>query len=526
MLDMHQSAVNERLFVADPENDRNVELPIARVVDGEGWVSATHIDTAVEGASSKGSAVLGTVVLTHTDSLSRKTDEDVAQSNYLRGRILNIIVPELTDGSVITPHALGYTYIEGQGFAQVIERVDSHSPRFDDGGLENTKIRQARASLWSQAEKTGIEPLVHIHPKNPLGKSNFRVHADGRLVWLDQYTDLPLSGTIGKLLLPQFDFYSEAIEVFKKDGKNPNFRNLDISSIERLVHERGLSDSEKILELLSEYGELQNTMSSAPQKSHRELVADDLEKLDVVSERGAQIIRSSEFGHRAVRAAQKGGEIVEYTGGKIQSTSQSFKDKQIAYYLYMTDPEIRTHAILENSILKGMSVAQEHGNISDKEYKEALDVVSPHDLTTYVGLQTFYLANSRAFDILTGSLIAANPSPKEVLSNFTATTLACSAIRGAVTAIVSRFRDTELKKATMSSMIPMFGSYIAIIQQMGVTYGEYTKDIKHNAYRFLVANISKIGFGGGWGSDREEKIWNKMHKLSQIFAKKSKESNI
>ena len=46
-----------------------------------------------------------------------------AELDFLSGRIINRIVPNLTEGRVITPDSIGYTDLKKIGFAQVIERV-------------------------------------------------------------------------------------------------------------------------------------------------------------------------------------------------------------------------------------------------------------------------------------------------------------------------------------------------------------------------------------------------------------------
>src|SRR3990167_2569496 len=222
----------------------SVNLPIFYYGE-HGWADTTHSDTAINGRTSQESAVLGRAVVALTDQLPNKTNEDAAQSSYLKGRILNAVVPGITSGEVITPQALGYTYIPGQGFAQVLERVDCHSPRLDDEGLESQRVREARQLLWSKAEETGIQPLTHIHPQNPLGKSNFRVHSDGRLIWLDGRSDIPLAGAVGRLILPHFGFYQDADEKFGKDGRNSAFSEIDAEKIAELIDQFNLDPQEK-----------------------------------------------------------------------------------------------------------------------------------------------------------------------------------------------------------------------------------------------------------------------------------------
>lgn len=516
MLNVRQEMVVDGGSFASPQSSgKSIDLPISQVGHSEGWIETVHSDV-IEGYSEEELAVLGRAVVTITQAPEERADENVARADYLRSSILNIVIPELTDGRVTTPEPLGYTFISGHGFAQVIERMDTtHSARLDDEGAENDKIKEARGLLWSQAESTGIQTLAHIHPENPVGKANFRVRSDGGLVWLDGRTEFPLVSFPGSLLLPKFKFFKDAKAKFGLNGNDHTFRTIDVEKIKEISENLGLSARErkKIGELLHEYATQQTVIESADKRPKRVRVADSLEDLDVVTPRKANIIRSSEFAHSAIRLSAFGGAIVDSASEKIQSKASNIRDLPYVAYLCLKDPDIRTHAILRNTILKGMSVARENGTVPDKEYKEALAVVSPHDLNTYTALQLFYLANSRVFDALTASALTMYNSPKEVVGVLASGALATSAVRGAVTAITDRFNKTDLSKATFYSLMPILGGYTAVGQQMWKTYGDYTKHIGHNNTRLVIAKLSSLRIGGGWGSDAEEKLWNDMVRI-------------
>ena len=511
MLNIRQEmVVDGGSFALAQSNGQSIDLPLSQVGHGEGWIETVHSDV-IEGYSEDELAVLGRAVVTITQAPEERTDENVARADYLRSSILSIVVPKLTGGNVTTPEPLGYTFISGHGFAQVIERMDTtHSARLDDDGAENDKIREARELLWSQAESTGIQTLAHIHPENPVGKANFRVRSDGGLVWLDGRTELPVVSFPGSLLLPKFKFFKDAKATFGLDGKDQTFRKIDTEKLKDIAENLDLADEDrgKLNKLLQEYATEQAVIESADEKPKRVKVADSLEDLNSVTPRKADIIRSSDFGHNAIRLSIFGGAIVDLASEKIQSRASKLRDLPYVTYLCLKDPDIRTHVVLRNTILKGMSVATKNGTVSEKEYKEALDVVSPHDLNTYTALQIFYLANSRVFDALTASALTVYNSPKEVVGVLATGAIATSAVRGAVTALTDRFNKTDLSKATLCSLIPILGGYTAVAQQMWKTYGDYTKHIGHNNSRLAVAKLSGLRIGGGWGSDAEEKLWN------------------
>ena len=167
-----------------------------------------------------------------------------------------------------------------------------------------------------------------------------------------------------------------------------------------------------------------------------------------------------------------------------------------------------------------MKQAHDQGLVSDEEFNQALSFVPEHELRLYVGLQTWYFLNSRLIDAVTIPLAAAVAVSEHPIEAATAVSafnfFAPGIIRALSTVIVSKLSGVELKRAALISAIPIVGNYSAIALQLRSAYGEKAADIEHYTMRALVATLSKIRPWGGWNSDLEEKIWDFVHRGSNL----------
>ncbi|OGD61366.1 hypothetical protein A3I57_03180 [Candidatus Beckwithbacteria bacterium RIFCSPLOWO2_02_FULL_47_23] len=130
-----------------------------------------------------------------------QSNELAAQLDFLAGRIINRVVPEVTDGRVVTPDAIGYVDLEKIGFGQVIERMRGRGARFYPES-ENDIFNQTRQQIWELGIALGLEQVAQVHPDNPFGKPNLWTTDDGQMIWLDVLPAIKHTGWVW----PAFNF--------------------------------------------------------------------------------------------------------------------------------------------------------------------------------------------------------------------------------------------------------------------------------------------------------------------------------
>lgn len=80
----------------------------------------------------------------------------------------------------------------------------------------------------------------------------------------------------------------------------------------------------------------------------------------------------------------------------------------------------------------------------------------------------------------------------------------------------------NLETAARISAIPFIGAFLAVPAQVCVDAGSKDKLIWHYTVRNLVAKISKAVIfnpAGGWGTESEGKLWGRMGKWLEGWAR-------
>lgn len=447
-----------------------------------------------------------------------RTSETAAQLDFLSGKILNLMVPCLTNERIITPDTQGYTHLHQQlGFAQIIERMHGRGPTFRDGGKENRSIKEARQQIWDLRHELGSEHTAQVHPNNPFGKPNLWISENGQIIWLDY---LPAFRHTGRVLpFFHFPFHYDVQQAF--DYKTPTYNqihtNLVRNTLTRYQHSFPTTQVQTLYELLELYDENWQKHNMWANENPQELFITDALNRGIISSAMAERLRASDFTYNVHRVNQLIRLGVHVFLDKIKESplkifwSRDFQHKVVKFTL---NSEYRRTQVLEHTTLWGLKQAYEQGLISKLEYTNALSFIPEHELRMYVGLQTWYFLNSRLIDAVTVPLAAAaatSSHPVEAIGAVSAFNLfAPGIIRAISTVIVSKMNKIDLKRATLLSAIPVFGNYAAIPLQLKHAYGEEAGNIEHYTMRALIAAISELKPQGGWGSDLEEKMWNAL----------------
>lgn len=443
--------------------------------------------------------------------------ESAAQLDQLSGEIFHTLIPRLTKDTITTPAARGYTFLDqGIGFGQVIERVRGRGPTFRDGGAENNKIRHARQQLWDLGVELGLEPAAQVHPVNPFGKPNLWLGEDGQVVWLDY---LPaFRHTIKVRPFFRFPFHKDVQQVF--NSSIPTYNRIHTERVRvALDSYRGLfcrEDLQRLPELLELYDKIASRFDIQQDVEKRALFVSDGLVRGLISHEEADHLLESSLAYRSYRSRQLGGLILRAASEQIQNSPlKIFWDEktQEKAKQFVKDSQYRREQVLGNTTLRGLKKARLHDLVSQDQYTQAISALPNDALRFYGRLQVAYFINSRFFDLVAIGLAveaASSPNPAELAAKIAAVRLLGSrAVRAAMTVIAGRSKGKNLNRMALDSMIPLVGNYVAVPLQLQRDYGEKVGgELSHYNLRALAAAASSIRPGGGWGSDREEKIFN------------------
>ncbi|MDP3998045.1 MAG: hypothetical protein Q8P89_00305 [bacterium] len=128
--------------------------------------------------------------------------EVAAQLEHLSTRLINKVVPILTNGKFQSPDSLGYTQLP-TGYAQVLEKMYGRGPRDKNEAL---KFRQAQKEIIQLALNLGLEQAGQVNPNNPFSLANLWWNDEkGVWIWLDTIPAIPHKAWEEKLLSLDFN---------------------------------------------------------------------------------------------------------------------------------------------------------------------------------------------------------------------------------------------------------------------------------------------------------------------------------
>lgn len=452
-----------------------------------------------------------------------------AELDFLSGRIINRIVPNLTEGRVITPDSIGYTDLKEIGFAQVIERVHGRGARFDTTADENDLFAQTRKNLWSLGVSLGLEQAAQIHPDNPFGKPNIWTTTEGQMIWLDMLPAIRHTNWVWPAF--KFKFHRDVNE--KIGSGKETFNRIHTNKLRKFLEEYpkslfGPTEQDELETYLGMYEErLEEYVREQDIDKRVRVVEDAVYRGIITDKKGKQLLQSdlayaTFLSGTVVRPALSAfKEFIDNT--KIY---RAFTDKEFQTDMekFIQDPLFRRERFIEHTILRGARDAYNLGLITKAEWENAWNVLAESTSTetearkltsTYLGLQAWFtissnIINSVSIPVMASSVVAENPGARFALGLFIDIVVP-PLVRVASTLTTSLMTNQELKTAMMVSAIPKLGGYLAVPADMAKRLGNRSEMIWHYTKRGVIASLSKIMRPwGGWNSDLEEKLWQNL----------------
>lgn len=459
-----------------------------------------------------------------------RSNETAARLDYLSGKICHLIVSEVTHHEIITPQALGYTHLSPNiGYGQVLERMWQRGPTFADGGAENARIKAARQQVWAIGKKFGLEQAAQVHLENPFGKPNMKLstNEDDQMIWLDT---LPAFRHT-EYVRPFFRFPFHAAVRQAMGVSEVTYNRIHTKKVRAVLEAEPRlfkpAVKKNLEEMLDEYDRLYEEYSEWSKQPLKKLWAEDALNRGLLTSEAADSVANSEWAYRMFRLTQLTGLGTHALLHVIENSPVGFLwDKELPEKIkkFVKDPVYRNEQILERSVLWGMKQAVEDGSVTQEELRTALEFVPEEELRTYLALQLWYVLYSRISDVLilpvTAVAAAAFP-PAEAAALVSAFALfGPGIVRSISTLMTQQMTKVELKKAALLSLIPSVGGYTAIGFQLKDAYGDQAEKITHHTLRALVATLTQLRPGGGWGSDLEEEVW------TAVFGRKAKQQQL
>ncbi|MBI4100363.1 hypothetical protein HY439_01345 [Candidatus Microgenomates bacterium] len=189
----------------------------------------------------------------------------------------------------------------------------------------------------------------------------------------------------------------------------------------------------------------------------------------------------------------------------------------------LTDPKYRAFLLQKNIILRGVERARQEGIIADDEWSavwEAMEIArAPERKTrfdpkaTLTSLQIYYLVSGQILNILEGSAyikaVLDEDKFKAVALGIFVGRILPSIIRPVSTLITGAVSKNDLRVATVFSAFPG-GTWAAIPIQFGAMAAGRNRLVLHYAIRDIIAGLSKLSPSGGWGTELEAKLYEKV----------------
>jgi len=452
-----------------------------------------------------------------------------AELDFLSGRIINRIIPNLTEGRVVTPDSIGYTDLNEIGFAQVLERMRGRGARFDVGVAESDLFATTRESLTNLGQSLGLEHVAQIHPDNPFGKPNIWTTAEGQMIWLDVLPAIRHTGWVWPAF--NFKFHRDIRE--KIGGGKETFNKIHTDKLRKFLAEDAKSlfnstEKDELDTYLTLYEERLEEYVQEQGKDKRVRVVEDAVHRGIISsDKGKEIMQSNlayaSFLSKTViqPALIAFKEVIDNT-----AIYRAFADKEFQADIgkFVKDPIFRQEKFVEHTILRGARDAYNLGLITQTEWEDAWNLLtkstsSPTEAkkltSTYLGLQAWFtissnIVNSISIPVIASSVVAENPGARLALGLFIDIVVP-PLVRVASTLTTSLMTKQELKTAAILSAIPKLGGYVAIPADMAKRLGNRSEMIWHYTKRGIIASLSKIMRPwGGWNSDLEEKLWQNL----------------
>lgn len=167
--------------------------------------------------------------------------ETAAQMELIGQKILKLLVEGYLGDKYYVPEAIGYTFLSGIGFGQVVEKVDFRSPHRP---AEIERIFKAQHELTEFCSEAGLVELSsQIHERNPLAPPNLafleemQMKEKRSICWLDTLPAIKMreSGYIPPVFF--FSFHREICQQTKQEESLPAFNRIHVAKTREFIEQ-------------------------------------------------------------------------------------------------------------------------------------------------------------------------------------------------------------------------------------------------------------------------------------------------
>lgn len=419
-----------------------------------------------------------------------QVSERAAQLDSLATNLISDALPIVTAGRFCSPRSFGYTRLPN-GYAQLIERVTGRGPKFSPENEFET-FRQAQVALTDIAYSMGLEQSGQVHPNNPFAMANIWFDDSRRgFVWLDTLAAFKHEPVFG---LVHYDFHQDIRKRFYPDDPNRvtyNRIHTDMFS-DRLRKIEDRFDPEiyrRIMDNLQLYQELihQEDGSQPTSRDFRPALYDIVEGMRVLP---SKVKDKSLWAVNLVRS------IFDYDVRKKMSLEGFEKAVDLGFIMpdeaTRAEEDLETHERSRNGSLRlrlaEMALAGFYvGTWSGMKFAEGVAYVANNLSDQDIAIKT-----AMNVGILIGSQAVSS----------TARFLGTSSI-GFVSGV-------DLRAAARVSVVPSVGNVLPFAAQALVNMESKNSLIWHYAVRDYIAKLSSLHPAGGWGTQYEAELYNRL----------------
>lgn len=448
-----------------------------------------------------------------------QVDKTQAQLDHLVTNLIADVLPNVTGGRFYAPRSLGYTKLSN-GYAQVVEKMHGRPPRYDRDADEYLEFRKAQKELRQTAYDLGLEQAAQIHENNPFGMANLWKDPErNSWIWLDTLPAIPHKGWVWPLF--NFRFHRDVREWFYPDNpKTVTFNrihpDLFLKEITRHVYKFDPEAYQKILDNLTLYRSLWGVKSKERNKNLKGAATAFVESgSDFASKAKEKTISAVTSPFKVIFDADYRRTVVlegakEAHAQNIISENELNEAEQTVDLKYLTPNQARRRFLAWASL----PIFYTSCSLGLKS-SEAITYLSVIGGEGWEQLQTLGLSYLLSQDLI-------DKAPQLALM-FTMFRLLPSVVRPVGTKLIGDVLNVDLKVAAIISAIPALGQHLALPAQIGVAFGNRSELVWHYSLRNTLAKLSSFSPAGGWGTQLEGQLWNRLGRHLENLADRKRE---
>ncbi len=419
-----------------------------------------------------------------------QVSEKAAQLDSLATNLISDVLPVVTEGQFDSPKSFGYTRLPN-GYAQLIEQVRGRGPKFAPVN-EFESFRQAQRTLTEVAYDLGLEQVGQVHPDNPFAMANLWYNDSKRgFIWLDTLAAFRHEPIFGIL---HYKFHQEIHDRFyPNDPSKVTYNTIHIDAFsDRIKGIEGKfdpSDYRRIMDNLQLYQEIlqQNSEASFTQRDFGHALIDFKDIVKVLP---------SKVGHKVLGVIDLGRAVF--------------------------DPNVRRRLIF-----RGLEKGADMGYITDEEASRVSEEFDTYEQVREESLRLrlaetalagFYVGTFAGTNLLRGAFLGLNTFSEQdlLVKGFTnvgflvGSQLVSSAARFLGTNAIGLASGVDLRAAASTSVVPIAGNFLPFSAQALVNTGSENGLVWHYAVREYIAKLSALHPAGGWGTQYEAELYEKI----------------